>query len=377
LKNSEFNPRCGKVCVVAPAPPPYGGMSLQAETMVQRLRDEGVTADLLSTNPAPPRALETIQRVPGLRTLLREVQYLDSLIKKMRECRILHHFAASGLYFFAHSIPVLAMGRLLKKRVILNYRGGKADEFLSRWAWCVVPFMRMASQICVPSEFLQEVFSKYGMRAMLLPNVAATEIFPWKKRARFAPVLLVTRHLEPMYNTECLLRAFGIIQRRFPEAVLTIAGDGSEAARLKNLAAEWGLAGVKFCGAVPYRDLPSLYATHDIYINSSNVDNFPGALVEAACSGLPIVTTGAGGIPWMIRNHENGIIVGLNDHERLAEGAIAVIENAEFGRSLAQQAWRWAQQFSWANVFPKLMAAYGGHVDTAEPQIGEVRVVTQ
>jgi glycosyltransferase involved in cell wall biosynthesis len=368
-------PRCGKVCVVAPAPPPYGGMSLQAEKIVQRLRGEGVVVDLLSTNPAPPRALAWVKSVPGLRTLVREVQYLSASIMRMADCEICHHFSASGLYFFAHSMPVLLLGRLSRKRVILNYRGGKAEEFLKHWAWCVVPFLRMATQICVPSEFLQEIFAKYGLNATLLPNIAPTEMFPWKKRIRFTPTLLVTRHLEPMYNTECLLRAFRIIQKRFPDAVLTIAGDGSEAARLHNVVAQWKLPGVKFCGAVAHRDLAALYGSHDIYVNSSNVDNFPGALVEAACSGLPIVTTGAGGIPWMIRNRESGVVVGLNDADALAAGVIAIIEDAEFGRGLAQNACRWAQQFSWANVFPKLMAAYGARVAAAEPKIREAEVV--
>jgi L-malate glycosyltransferase len=377
LKNSIFMPCCGKVCVIAPASPPYGGMSLQAERLVSGLREEGILVDLLSTNPAPPRALAWVSGVPVVRTLVREVQYLTSFIRKMPGLEVIHHFSASGLYFFAHSIPALILGGLSKKRVILNYRGGKAEEFLERWAWCIVPFMRMATQICVPSEFLQQIFAKYGLNSTLLPNIAQTEMFPWKERVRFAPILLVARHLEPMYNTECLLRAFSIVQERFPQAVLTVAGDGSEAMRLHNLVAEWKLTGVKFCGAVAYRDLAALYASHDIYINSSNVDNFPGALVEAACSGLPIVTTGAGGIPWMIRNGGSGIVVDLNDEKALAAGVIAIIEDAEFGRGLAWHARSWAAQFSWANVFPKLMAAYGARVGITKPQIDEAEIVTQ
>jgi glycosyltransferase involved in cell wall biosynthesis len=293
----------------------------------------------------------------------------------MCHSEIIHHFSASGLYFFAHSIPVIIMGRFLGKKVILNYRGGKAGEFLKQCSWCVVPFMRMASQICVPSDFLREIFAKYGLNSTLLPNIAQIEMFRWKQRARFAPTLLVTRHLEPMYNTQCLLRAFRIVQRRFPDAVLTVAGDGSEAIRLRELVAEWKLSGVKFCGAVSHTELPALYASHDIYINSSNVDNFPGALVEAACSGLPIVTTGAGGIPWMIRSGENGIIVSLNDEKALAGGVIGIVENVEFARRLAQNARIWAEQFAWPNICPKLMAFYGVSLIAAEPQMPEVEVV--
>jgi glycosyltransferase involved in cell wall biosynthesis len=370
-------PPCGRVCVVAPMPPPYGGMSLQADRLVSRLREEGISVDVITTNLTPPAMLSWVQSVPALRTLVRETQYLTLLITKMAECDVVHHFSASGLYFFAHSAPPLVLGKLFRKRIILNYRGGKAADFLKSWGWLAVPLMRLATEICVPSEFLKEVFGKYGLSSNLLPNIAQTEMFPWKERTRFAPALLVTRHLEPMYNTECLLRAFRIIQKTYPQAILSVAGDGSETIRLREMVSEWELPGVHFLGPAAHRDLPALYASHDIYINSSNVDNFPGALVEAACCGLPIVTTGAGGIPWMIRNRESGIVVSLNDEKALAASVIEIIEHPEFACGIAAKARTWAEQFSWKNVLPKLLASYGSRVTSVKPPLPEAGVLTQ
>jgi len=119
------------------------------------------------------------------------------------------------------------------------------------------------------------------------------------------------------------------------------------------------LAGVTFYGAVRNQDLPAIYAQHDIYVNASSVDNFPGALVEAACSGLVIVTTRAGGIPDMLPDRERALLVPLNDHEALARGALECLRNQQFAHKLAQAAHVWAGQFSWANVFPRLMECYG------------------
>jgi glycosyltransferase involved in cell wall biosynthesis len=93
-------------------------------------------------------------------------------------------------------------------------------------------------------------------------------------------------------------------------------------------------------------------------VNSSNVDNFPGALVEAACCGLPIVSTRAGGIEDMIISRHNGILVDLNDHEALAAGVIEIVEDCEFSRQLARRARVWAEQFSWQNVLPVLSRVY-------------------
>lgn len=366
-----------KVCVVAPLPPPYGGMSIQAETLVSRLKEERICVRAVSVNPVPPESLSWAQNIPVLRTVIRELQFLTLIIKMLPYSEVVHHFSASGLYFFAYSAPLLVICPLLGKRVILNYRGGDAATFLKNWGWCVAPLMQRATSICVPSEFLQRIFGEHRLASSLLPNIAPVEMFPWKAREYFAPSLLVTRHLEPMYNIECLLRAFRVIQKHFPQASLTIAGDGSEAVGLKDLVFKWKLSEVKFLGAVPHDDLPALYASHDIYINSSNVDNFPGALVEAACSGLPIVTTGAGGIPSMLQHRESGVVVGLNDDKALAAGVLEIIEHPEFGRHLARQARKWAEQFSWKNVFPRLLACYGRPVETVETHSSEAEALIQ
>jgi len=369
-------PVCGPICVVAPLPPPYGGMSLQAQKLISRLQLEEIPVAVVATNPNLPSLLTWAANVPGLRTLIRELQYIPALLRRSRGCKVVHHFSASDLYFFAHSAPVLLLGALLRKRVILNYRGGNAAKFLTRYGWCSLPLMRLASMVCVPSEFLKEVFGEWGVTTFLLPNIADTEAFVWRQRDHFSPKLLMTRHLEPLYNVECALRAFRRIQERFPEATFTIAGDGSEFRRLEALVKDWNLAGVRFAGEVAASNLPYLYGSHDIYLNSSNVDNFPGALVEAACCGLPIVTTGAGGIAFMIQNRANGIIVGLDDDLALASGVIEILLNPALGRKLARKARDWAEQFTWSKVFPRLLMAYGGPDSDLEPQIPEVQVFT-
>jgi len=348
------------VALVAPLPPPYGGMTLQAERLRSRLLAEGVSLLVIPTNPQAPAGFGLLHRIPVLRTVIREAQYLFSLCRLFyRRVAVVHHLSASGLYFFLHSAPVLMLARIAGKRAILNYRGGRAADFLRAWSWLVVPLMRLADQVAVPSEFLQRVFASYGISSVLLPNIAEGGLFSFCERKAFFPRLLVTRNLEPMYNLECVLRAFRIVQTQCPEAVLGVVGSGSQEARLRHLVDELRLGGVTFYGAVRNQDLPAIYAQHDIYVNASSVDNFPGALVEAACSGLVIVTTRAGGIPDMLPDRERALLVPLNDHEALAQGALECLRNQQFAHKLAQAAHVWAGQFSWANVFPRLMECYG------------------
>jgi len=348
-----------KVWLVAPSPPPYGGMSVQAEKLRNRLVSEGVDAELISTNQTFPWFLKWVERIPVLRTILREMRYLLSLARIIRDPGVVHHFSASYLYFFLHSAPLLLLGRWSAVKVVLNYRGGKAEEFLRSWSWAALPLLKGSDHVLVPSVFLQRVFQDFGVASTILPNLADTELFPFVRREQFSPRLFVSRNLEPMYDVECVLRAFQRIQDKAPRAELGIAGGGSEASRLHDLAQKWGLRGVTFYGPVPHAELPSLYQQHDIYINASRVDNFPGALIEAACAGLPIVTTRAGGIREMIRHRENGMLCAVGDAEALANSVLEIVGHPELGRELARTALSWAEPFSWGNVFPQLRQCYG------------------
>src|SRR5271166_943153 len=161
-----------KVWIVAPTPPPYGGMSVQAGKLQQKLASEGIDAGVISTNPDLPVALRILGRIPVLRTILRETQYLISLGPLVRNPGVIHHFSASYLFFFLHSAPLLLLGKWAGAKIVLNYRGGKAADFLRSWSWAAVPLLRRADQIVVPSEFLQRVFRDYGLVSTLLPNLA-------------------------------------------------------------------------------------------------------------------------------------------------------------------------------------------------------------
>jgi phenylacetate-CoA ligase len=348
-----------RVCIVAPVPPPHGGMSIQAGKLAARLNSEGVETRVLSANPVFPAALRILERVPGARTVTRTLLYFQSVALGLPSGEVIHHMTVCGVYFFALTVPLIFWARLRGQRIVLNYRGGRAPAFLKRWSWVVIPIMRMANSVIVPSEFLQRTFNDHGLSTTVVPNIIDTAEFPYRVRESVSPKLIVTRHLEPVYNIECILRAFQIIKARFPLAELSIAGSGPEEQRLRQFSRNRKLEGVHFKGDVPAPELPALYAAHDIFVNSSNADNFPAALVEAACAGLPIVTTSAGGIPDMIRDGENGVLVGLNDHQALATAVIELVEDPHLARRLAASARGWAEQFSWPATFNSLLEHYG------------------
>jgi glycosyltransferase involved in cell wall biosynthesis len=205
--------------------------------------------------------------------------------------------------------------------------------------------MRLVDLIVAPSGYLVDVFDEFGFRARSISNMVDTDRFRYRERRPFRPAFLSNRNLEPIYNVGCILRAFALIQQRFPDAGLAVAGDGSQRAKLERLARELGLRNTKFAGRISNEKMVELYDEADIYLNGSNVDNMPGSIIEAFASGLPVVTTNAGGIPYIVTDEETGLIVAPDDHEAIARSAIRLIEDQDLAERLAARAREECKQY--------------------------------
>jgi glycosyltransferase involved in cell wall biosynthesis len=256
------------------------------------------------------------------------------------------------------------MARLMRKKIILNYRGGEAGAFLERWGFIAVPVLKKVDVIAVPSYFLKEIFEKAtGRETVILPNIIDIDIFNFRERSSLQPNIIVSRQLEARYNVACVLKAFEIIKGKYPEAHLYIAGSGSEEDRLKTMRKEMSLRDVTFLGLLSHEELSGIYNKCDIMINASNIDNFPGSILEAFTSGIPVISTRAGGIPYMMEDGVTGILVNLNDHRGIADAAIRLLNDSSLARRLSLNCREVAEKHSWEKVKNTLMNLYGFNKD--------------
>ena len=131
------------VLLIAPQVPPYGGMALQAQQLQRLLNGEGVAAVLVASNPPFPPWARFLERVRGLRALLREVVFCAKLWQALPQADVVHILACSWLYFFFIVYPSVAISRLRDRRVILNYRGGEAQRFFRWFGWAAKPVFRL------------------------------------------------------------------------------------------------------------------------------------------------------------------------------------------------------------------------------------------
>ena len=136
----------------------------------------------------------------------------------------------------------------------------------------------------------------------------------------------------------CSLRAFAIVQRQVPEARITVVGDGAERRMLEQLVRELGLRNVEFAGKIPPGRMREFYDAADVYLNSPNIDNMPNSVIEAYASGLPVVTTNAGGIPYIVRHGDTGFMSECNDHEALAAHVLTLLRDPALAAGVSSRA---------------------------------------
>jgi len=248
----------------------------------------------------------------------------------------------------------------LGKRVVLHYHSGEAEDHLGRWGPLVHPWLRLADEIVVPSEYLRAIFARHGHRALVVPNVVDTSSFRYRERRLLGPRLLSTRNLEPYYRVDCTLRAFALLQARYPEATLMIAGSGSEEASLRRLARSLGAGGVRFVGRVEPEAMPGLCDDADIFVNSSVVDNQPVSILEAFAAGLPVVSTGTGDIASMVRDGETGLIVPPRDPRAMAAAVETLLREPERAAIMARRARDEVARYTWGLVGRRWPEIYAG-----------------
>ncbi len=343
-----------RVLLIAPAMNILGGQAVQAQRLLESLRREpSLEMGFLALGPPLPGVWNNIR---FLRTIMRLALYNARLIRAARRYDILHVFSAGLWSYTLWTLPALAVAKVYRKKTVLNYRDGQAELHL-KWPLTKTT-IRMADVVVTPSGFLVDVFARHGIPARSIFNIIDLARFQYRQRRKLRPVFMTNRILEPLYNVDCILRAFALIQQRYPEASLTIAHDGVCRPALERLARVLKLRHTEFIGRVPHDRVPPLYDAADIYLTSPNWDCMPGSLLECFASGLPVIATSAGGIPYIARDGETALLVNLNDHQAMAHAAFRLLEDEELVLRLTTAARAEVQKYDWPPIRDNWLATY-------------------
>ena len=350
-----------RVAIVVASLRILGGQAVQAHRLLQSWTgDPAVNAWIVPINPVPPSPFDRLLRIKYVRTLVTQLCYWPLLVRELRRADVVHVFSASYSSFLLAPLPAVIVSRLLRKPVLLNYHSGEAPDHLRR-SWIARRTLRsLVDLTVVPSTFLKEVMARFGIDARVICNTVDTQAFAYRERdlARRPIAVLSTRNFEPIYNVACTLRAFARIQARFPDASLMLVGSGSEEPALRQLARSLALRNVTFAGRVEPDRVARYYAAADLYVQTPVIDNMPLSVLEAFASGLPVVSTRVGGVPFVLIDGVHGLLAPDDDADAVAGRAIELIERPEYARVLAAAARESCATYEWRNVRDGWLSAY-------------------
>lgn len=331
-----------KVLLICNYKPGVGGISGQVEILQRKLRSEGHTADIFST------------KASVLRRLLLPLQ----LHSVARHYDLLHVHCCSG-WGFLPAVIGITIGRRLKKRLVLTYHGGDGESFFDRHPKLVRHYLTRTDANIVLSSFLAKVFEKHNLPYTIIPNIIELDESQFRQRKTLKPHFICTRAHETLYNIPCILRAFQKVQTELPESTLTLVGEGSQHAVLIQMVKDMGLQNVTFTGKVGNQAIYHHLDQADIFLSSPTVDNMPVSLLEAMNAGLLVISSNVGGVPYMIKNGNNGLLFDNNNHDELAQKMLWAIENQAIAMTIIQQAHQAVSSYRWENIKDKLYITYG------------------
>jgi len=357
-----------RVTIVAASLRYVGGQSVQADLLVRHWQnDEEVQTELVAIDPPFPRGLKWIEKIPGLRTLVREPLYLRSLWRGLRDADIAHIFSASYWSFLVAPVPAWLVARLRKKKVLLHYHSGEARDHLRRFR-SARPVLGRMDMLVVPSGYLVDVFGEFGLKAEAVPNIVDLSQFRFRVRAPLRPHLVCTRGFHPYYRIDLVVQAFAEVQRVFPEALLDLAGEGPVKGEIRDLVRNLNLSGVRFLGVISREKIGRVYDEADIFVNASSVDNMPVSFLEAFASGTPVASTAPEGMRYLVDHERTGLLSPPGDAAPLAENMLRLLKDGELSSRLAANAYEESARYRWTAVREQWLAAYRTVMSGSRPK---------
>jgi glycosyltransferase involved in cell wall biosynthesis len=198
---------------------------------------------------------------------------------------------------------------------------------------------RSARVIIVPSVYLKSIVITWGIepaRIEVIPNAVSVDTARLGMYDLPPHAIVTSGRLVPWKGMRGLIDALALVRNDVPDATLVIIGDGPERANLEAYAEKTVPDAVRFLGTRTRMETLGYVKAAHAYVLNSTYEGLSHALIEALLLRKPIITTAVGGNPELIRDAENGVIVGSGDTPELARAIVRVLTDKEFTAQLIE-----------------------------------------
>lgn len=254
---------------------------------------------------------------------------------------------------FWYAVLCSQLCRLLRLEYIPILHGGDLPKRMIQTPKMTKVILAHSFSIVTPSRYLMEAAKNLGYSAKLIPNTISISDYNFKKRLFFRPRILWVRSFAGLYNPQMALHVLDKLLKDYPEANLCMVGPDKDGTmeECKNLSSELGIEKhVQFTGKLSKGAWHKLSENYDIFINTTNKDNTPISVIEAMALGLPVVSTNPGGIPYLVNDSEDGLLVNTGDIAAMVRQIDFLLKNPNKAIAIARTARSKVEGFDWDHV---------------------------
>jgi len=272
--------------------------------------------------------------------------------RKETDIVLIDTYSTSNFYY---AVCVARLSRLLKLKYIPILRGGNLPSRLQSHPRLSNAIFHHAYKNVSPSLYIKSEFEKRGYSNIVcIPNTIDIPSYSYKQRSYDTVNLLWVRSFSKIYNPLLAIKLLKALQDEGFKATLCMVGpegDGS-LQEAKDLAKALGVE-VTFTGKLSKKSWIQRSENYNIFINTTNFDNMPVSVMEAMALGLPIVSTNVGGMPFLIDNGHDGILVNPNDVNGFLKSIKWLVLHPKEANNMAQRTRTKAEQFDWKIIKKK------------------------
>jgi len=232
---------------------------------------------------------------------------------------------------------------------------------------------KRASKIIVPSNYLKKIILMWGINEEKISviynglkyNQESGNRETIRALLQFEGKLIISAgRLVQWKGFDTLIKIFPYIKKKFNNAKLIIAGSGPDLGKLQKLIDDKELSNdIALTGALPKEVLLRYIKASDVFVLNTGYEGFSHQLLEVMDVGIPLITTNIGGNPEIIKNGENGLLVGYNDEKELGKSIIKLLSDKKYADKLVLEAKKKVKEFSEERMIKetiKLLKQYEG-----------------
>ena len=371
-----------KIVQVCPAFAPYrGGVETHVEEISKRLAKAGLQVKVYCTDPTgklPKKQTKDGFEIFRFRSFSPKHVYFFSpklyhALAHEDDADVIH---AHGYPNFPALAAATAKTSNKKPLVFTPHYGGYDVQTMGTGIWRIFAkkfynlsagqfILKSADAIVsvgkIEKDALETKFCIESEKIRYIPNGVNAQRFGNSPTKRDKKTVLYVGRLEKYKGVHFLLEAFKKVETTHKQVELVIVGSGPYKEELLTLARSLNFTNnVKFLENVPEETLTQLYLSSNVFVSLSQYEGQPITLVEAMCSGLPVVATSVGAVPELIQDHRTGFLLSFPpDEETLVRHISSLLENEEISKSMGARARESIlSTFSWDRTVSGLIQLY-------------------